>query len=98
MQTCSKCKHQSPDSALNCLNCGADLSEFSEYAVMLNELRANQRVTAIRISVAKDACITCRAVEGVYSKEMVPSLPIEGCSNSYGCRCTYAPILDEVYP
>lgn len=98
MQTCSKCNYQSPDSESNCLNCGADLSEYSKHAVQLQELKANPRVTAIRISVAKTACLTCRDMEGVYSKENVPTLPIEGCSNSYGCVCSYAPILDEVYP
>lgn len=98
MQTCSVCNYQSPDSELNCINCGADLSELSKHAVQLKELIANPRVIAIRISVAKTACITCREIEGVYSKETVPSLPIEGCSNSYGCVCSYAPILDEVFP
>lgn len=98
MQTCSKCNYQSPDSEMNCANCGVDLTEYSNHAVQLKELKTNPRVTAIRISVAKTACITCRDIEGVYSKETVPVLPIAGCSNSYGCVCSYAPILDEVYP
>ena len=98
MQTCSKCNYVSPDSEVLCLNCGADLSEFSTYAVQLKKMKENPRVTAIRVSVAKNACTTCRSIEGVYSKENVPALPIEGCSNPKGCNCTYAPILDEVYP
>ena len=98
MQTCSKCNHNSPDSESNCVNCGVDLMVFSTHAVLLKKIIENPRVSAIRVSVAKDACTTCRAVEGVYAKENVPTLPVEGCSNAKGCNCAYAPILEEVYP
>ncbi len=98
MQTCSKCKQQTPDSENYCTNCGADLSDFSESAVLLQELKSNPRVTAIRVSVSKNACTTCRSMEGVYSKENVPAFPIDGCSNPSGCNCAYAPILEEIYP
>lgn len=98
MQTCSKCHQMSPDYETHCIHCGADLSEFSENAIIRKQLIANPRVTAIRISVAKNACPVCQLVEGVYSKEELPILPIEGCSNPHGCQCTYAPILDEIFP
>ena len=98
MQTCSKCYQISSDSELLCLNCGADLSESSVNAVYRKQLIENPRVTAIRISVGKHACPTCRLSEGVYTKETIPVLPIEGCSGARGCECMYAPILDEIYP
>lgn len=98
MQTCSKCFHISSDNELYCQNCGADLSEFSEHAIYRKQLIENSRVTAIRISVGKNACPTCRLAEGVYTKETLPQLPIEGCSGARGCECTYAPILDEIFP
>lgn len=98
MQTCSKCNHISPDSELNCLNCGTNLSEFSEYTLSRKKLIDNPRVTAIRISVSKNACPTCRQSEGVYTKQSLPILPIEGCSSPNGCNCHYAPILDEIFP
>lgn len=98
MQTCSKCVQLSPDTELFCLNCGADLSEFSINNIQRKKLIENPRVTAIRISVARSACPVCRLVEGVYTKDNLPTLPIEGCSGASGCDCTYAPILGEVYP
>lgn len=98
MQTCSKCHFISPDSEENCINCGADLSEFSESALTLKKFIDNPRVTAIRISVSKDCCPTCLKVEGVYAKHALPALPVPGCSHPQGCRCHYAPILDEIFP
>jgi RNA polymerase subunit RPABC4/transcription elongation factor Spt4 len=98
VQTCTKCNQISPDTETNCTNCGVDLSEYSEYAVSLKKLQNNPRVLSIRISVAKNACPTCRAIEGVYAKESAPKLPIEGCSQPKGCDCFYAPILDEIFP
>lgn len=98
MQTCSKCFHISSDNELNCKNCNADLSEFSENAQYRKKLINNPRVTSVRISVSKNACPTCRQAEGVYSKETLPHLPIEGCSGAKGCVCSYAPILDEIFP
>ncbi len=98
MQTCSKCFHISPDSELLCLNCGVDLLEYSQNAINRKKLIENTRVTAIRISVGKNACPTCRLMEGVYTKETLPHLPTEGCSGARGCECSYAPILDEIFP
>ncbi len=98
MQTCSRCQAQSPDSAKNCLNCGADLGEWSVAAATLKKLQANNRVLYIRISVAGDCCPACRAAEGAYDKSSAPSLPVEGCSHPLGCRCFYQPVLDDIYP
>ena len=98
MQTCSKCFHISPDNELQCVNCGADLSEFSEHAITIKQLIENPRVIAIRVSVGKNACPTCRLVEGVFAKDSIPGLPVEGCSGAKGCECSYAPILDEIFP
>ncbi len=49
MQTCSKCNASSPDDALTCVNCHADLGEFSTTAVALKRMQANPRVRSIRV-------------------------------------------------
>lgn len=98
MQTCSRCHTQSPDEAVTCPNCQANLEEWSESAVALRELQANPRVRAIRIFVQDDCCPNCKKAFGAYPKDKVPKLPFEGCSHDDGCRCFYAPILDVIYP
>lgn len=98
MQTCSLCKAQSPDEAKTCMQCGADLSRLSTSAVALAGLRANPRVSTIRLIVANDACPACRAAEGEFSKDKVAGLPTRGCSHAHGCRCWYEPALTEIYP
>ncbi|HHH83588.1 MAG TPA: hypothetical protein ENL35_11460 [Chloroflexi bacterium] len=98
MRTCTRCNHQSPDSASACKHCGADLSEFSATAVALKDFQANPRVSRIRVIVARDACPACRAIEGSYEKDSVPSLPVAGCSHANGCRCFYEPMLVEIFP
>lgn len=98
MQTCSRCQVQSPDYVLTCPSCQADLQEFSLTASALQRFLLNPRVKAIRISVDADACPACQDLQGVYPKDRVPELPVEGCSHANGCRCFYDPILDEIYP
>lgn len=98
MQTCSKCNAQSPDRASHCVNCQADLSEFSMTAVALKRLQANPRVVNVRLVVANDCCPACQMAEGTYPKDQVPRLPVEGCSHAHGCRCFYEPMLSEIYP
>ena len=98
MQTCSRCNAISPDTATNCLHCQADLSAYSTNAVALQNFRANPRVTAIRINVAHDACPLCYESRGTFSKEAIATLPHEGCSHTHGCRCTYEPVLNEIFP
>mgnify|MGYP002682627757 CR=1 FL=1 len=67
-------------------------------AAALKRLQANPRVTKIRVVVANDCCPVCQSNEGVYDKDKVPPLPTPGCSHHNGCRCTYEPILDQIYP
>lgn len=98
MQICSRCYAQSPDAALQCVNCQAELKEYSTAAVALKRLQQNPRVKAVRISVGGDACPSCQRMQGVYPKEETPALPISGCSHENGCRCFFEPILDEIYP
>lgn len=98
MQTCSKCHAQSPDAASRCSGCGADLNEWSNTAASLSRMRANPRVSYVRIAVADNCCPACRQAEGAYEKSTAPRLPVEGCSHANGCRCFYQPVLEEIYP
>lgn len=98
MRTCTVCRAPSPDTASVCARCGADLSTYSETAVALRRLQANDRVSRIRLIVGDDACPACRSAEGELAKDRVPSLPVPGCSHPQGCRCFYEPALVEIYP
>ncbi len=98
MQICTRCSASSPDDAVHCTNCSADLSQWSETSVALKQMQANPRVSAIRIFVQNDCCPQCQKAFGVYEKGNVPHLPVEGCSHANGCRCFYAPILNQIYP
>jgi hypothetical protein len=98
MQICSRCNTSAPDEALTCPKCEADLRELSVSAVSLKKLIENSRVYAIHLMVGDDACPACQAVEGTYSKDKVPALPVEGCSCQNGCTCFYQPMLEEIYP
>jgi hypothetical protein len=98
VQICSKCHAQSPDTTSRCLNCDADLNEWSDTAVALKRIQANPRVSYVRISVSQDCCPACRQMEGAYAKDAVPKLPVEGCSHGLGCRCFYQPVLEVIYP
>jgi hypothetical protein len=98
MQTCYQCNALSPDEAVNCVNCGADLSEFSTTEMARKEFIENPRVSLVRLLVADDSCPACQALEGAYQKDAVPKLPVEGCSHELGCRCFYKPYLTTIYP
>jgi hypothetical protein len=98
VQTCSICNASSPDQAAQCTNCQADLKEYSLSAVTLKRFQQNPRVTAVRVSVANDACSYCYERLGTYDKNAVPSLPHQGCSHENGCRCFYEPVLAEIFP
>ncbi|MFW6069095.1 MAG: hypothetical protein ACOC9E_05900 [Chloroflexota bacterium] len=54
--------------------------------------------TRVRILASHDCCPVCRATEGAYDFDDVPTLPIDGCSHPLGCRCHYAPVLDRFGP
>lgn len=98
MQICSNCQTVSPDSATHCIQCHADLSQFSDTAVALKRIQDNPRIAYVRIAVAHDCCPACREAQGAYAKGSAPKLPIEGCSHALGCRCFYEPVLEEIYP
>jgi len=98
VQTCSLCHTQAPDSAAVCPKCGADLQQNSVTAVATQKMRDNKRVKDLRLVVGHDACPACQALEGTYSKDNLPKLPVEGCSHANGCRCFFEPMLDEIYP
>jgi hypothetical protein len=95
MQTCSLCNASSPDNSPICVNCKADLAEFSATVVALKHMQENPRIRAIRVSVANDACPHCYELLKTYPKGHVPHLPHEGCSHENGCRCYYEPVLEE---
>jgi hypothetical protein len=98
VQTCSKCYTQSPDATDNCINCQADLREFSSRAVALKRFQQNPRVNHVILSIFHDACPACEKLQGAYSKDEAPRLPIEGCSHPNGCRCFYQPVLNDIFP
>lgn len=98
MQTCSRCKTQSPDTTETCPKCGADLKESSLAAETLRKFKENPRVIMINVIVHADACPACQEIQGTYPKERVPQIPVEGCSDEHGCRCFYQPLLEEIFP
>ncbi|MBI3362217.1 MAG: hypothetical protein HY023_14025 [Chloroflexi bacterium] len=74
------------------------MTQFSTAAVALAKMRANSRVSMIRVAVNHDCCPACAAAQGAHPKDDVPILPIEGCSGANGCRCHYEPVLTQIYP
>jgi RNA polymerase subunit RPABC4/transcription elongation factor Spt4 len=98
MQTCSNCNALSPDHAIECTQCGADLGEFSNRSVSLKRMQDNPRVDYVRVISSDNSCPACRRIEGAYDKTTVPSLPHVACSHEYGCRCFYLPFLTDIYP
>lgn len=98
MQTCSRCMVANPDNAYVCQNCQASLSEFSTTAIAKHEFLLNPRVKRAYLITYHDCCPACKAAEGAYSKEDLPTLPTPGCSNPNGCRCFYQPFLEEIFP
>lgn len=51
-------------------------------------------ITRVEIYPAPDACSVCTTWAGVYPITRVPLLPIPGCRNPNGCRCTYLPVIE----
>jgi hypothetical protein len=98
VQTCSKCHALSPDTAYQCENCQADLSQYSTQAVTLQRFQDNPRVLHVILNVHDDCCHACLEMQGAYPKDQAPRLPIQGCSHSDGCRCFYQPVLGDIYP
>lgn len=98
MQTCTLCNHENSDIARYCDSCGADLEEYSNFAVTLKKFRENPRVRGVRVAVHEDACPACQQVRGSYPLDHAPRLPVKGCSNPQGCRCFYVPWLEQIFP
>ena len=98
MQTCGVCSKQSADHFTTCPRCSSDLREKSLTALALTKLKANDRVSLVRVSVGDNCCPACAAVQGAHPKDQVPALPVEGCSHVNGCRCFYEPVLTEIFP
>jgi len=74
------------------------LREKSLTALALTKLKANDRVSLVRVSVGDNCCPPCAAVQGAHAKDQVPVLPVDGCSHVNGCRCFYEPVLTEIFP
>jgi hypothetical protein len=68
-----------------------------EQTEALARLRANPRVELISVAGPED-CSTAQTVQGSYSKNDVPELPITACSRPGGCICAYKPVLNDIYP
>jgi hypothetical protein len=98
VQTCSKCNALSPDDSIYCDNCKSDLREFSNQAVALKRFQENPRVRHVILAINDNACPLCKEMQGAYTKESAPRLPVEGCSHPNGCRCFYQPVLGDIYP
>ncbi len=98
MRTCTLCNASSADTASNCVRCDADLSVHSHTAKALTEFKNNDRIYEVRVIVSHDCCPACRELEGAYTKDEAPELPVKGCSHAQGCRCYYEPALVEIYP
>jgi hypothetical protein len=98
VQTCTKCNKQSPDAATQCVNCHAELNEWSSTAQALKRFQANPRVQYVQVAVGEACCPACRETQGAYPKSEAPRLPVEGCSHGMGCRCFYQPFLDDIFP
>lgn len=98
MQICSICSTVSHDNTPVCPRCGADLSAMSISATALRRLLQNPRVKAIRLAVQAEACPICTEMQGTYSKDTIPKLPVKGCSQPDVCNPFYEPILQEIYP
>jgi hypothetical protein len=74
-----------------------DPTEHPAYQA-LQRLKANPRVSLIRLIVPADACPACRHLEGEYEKDKVPLLPLDQCSHPLGCRAFYEPKLTTIFP
>lgn len=101
MRECAVCHTKSPDQAVTCPSCGADLRVESVTARALREILSNPRATGIYIVAPDHACPACRRAQGTFGKtdlQHIPELPIQGCSCPEGCTCRYEPLVVEVGP
>jgi len=94
--TCPRCGRPIHLPTGDCPYCGAHLDLTPEDVLRI--LQANPAVKYVRVIVHGDACAACRYVEGTYPKDQAPTLPVPDCSHPQGCRCTYEPLLEDVFP
>lgn len=73
------------------------MDKLAEQRAALKNIREGL-ATKVRILAARDCCPACQAITGAYEFDDVPQLPAEGCSHPRGCRCHYAPVLDQFGP
>lgn len=73
------------------------IDKYKEQKKALENIK-NGLATKVRILAHVDCCPFCEAMEGAYSFDDVPVLPHEECSHHDGCRCSYAPVLDQFGP
>ena len=73
------------------------IDKYKEQKKALENIK-NGLATKVRILTHRHCCPFCEAMEGVYSFDDVPVLPHEECSHPDGCRCSYAPVLDQFGP
>jgi hypothetical protein len=73
-------------------------ADTAEKANTLARLKANPRVSAIRVAAPQD-CRKGLSIQGVYDKDgEIPELPVKSCSRPGGCICTYEPVLNTIHP
>ena len=72
--------------------------ERSELNEALTKHINNPRVSKITFAVSFDACTPGRNLQGTYSKQDTPAIPLDACSRIGGCNCRYIPVLTEIFP
>jgi hypothetical protein len=93
--------NEDPSSAKEVFNIAdrsAEKWDSSSTAQVLARLQANPRVKYIVLAVPADACPVCQKLAGTYPKEQTPHIPVDLCSHPLGCRTSYIPYLDEIFP
>lgn len=53
----------------------------------------NECITRVEIMCNDDSCQKCKAAAGEYLLKEAPLLPIDGCTNEDGCRCSYNSVV-----
>jgi hypothetical protein len=59
----------------------------------LQGYRENECITGVEIMCNDDSCRKCKAAAGEYLLKEAPLLPIDGCTNEDGCRCSYNSVV-----
>lgn len=71
---------------------------MAEADAALKRMQENPRISKIVVVVPGDACPACMEVFGTYPKDETPRLPMDACTHPLGCRATYQPFIEELYP